>query len=78
MAKVAPREMAKIRSLSDVEEEDGFIEEDCSVDWASPPIYDTYPDCLLKDLNKKSLIWKLMLSCQELLTKVLMRSMGQR
>jgi hypothetical protein len=27
-----------------VKEEDGFIEEDCSVDWASPPIYDTYPD----------------------------------
>jgi hypothetical protein len=26
------------------EDEDGFIEEDCSVDWASPPIYDTYPN----------------------------------
>jgi hypothetical protein len=27
-----------------VEEEDDFIEEYFSVDWASPPIYDTYPD----------------------------------
>jgi hypothetical protein len=27
-----------------MEEEDRFIEEDCLVDWASPPIYDTYPD----------------------------------
>jgi hypothetical protein len=27
-----------------MEEEDRFIEEDCSVNWASPPIYDTYPD----------------------------------
>jgi hypothetical protein len=27
-----------------VEKEDIFIEEDCLVDWASPPIYDTYPD----------------------------------
>jgi hypothetical protein len=25
-------------------EGDEFIEEDCSVDWSSPPIYDTYPD----------------------------------
>jgi hypothetical protein len=24
--------------------EDGFIEEDCSIDWAFPPIYDIYPD----------------------------------
>ena len=38
------REVAKIRSQSVVEEEDGFIEEDCLVDWASPPICDTYPD----------------------------------
>ena len=39
-----PREAAKIRSQSVEEEEDEFIEEDCSIDWASPPIYDTYPD----------------------------------
>jgi hypothetical protein len=39
-----PREAAEIKSQSIVEEEDRFIEEDCSVDWASPPIYDTYPD----------------------------------
>jgi hypothetical protein len=38
------REVAEIRSQSVEEEEDGFIEEDCSIDWASPPIYDTYPD----------------------------------
>jgi hypothetical protein len=25
-------------------EGDGFIEEDCSVNWASPPIYNTYPN----------------------------------
>jgi hypothetical protein len=31
-------------SQSVVKEEDGFIEEDFSLDWASPPIYDTYPD----------------------------------
>jgi hypothetical protein len=37
------REVAEIRSQS-VEEEDEFIKEDCSIDWASPPIYDTYPD----------------------------------
>jgi hypothetical protein len=36
--------VAEIKSQSVVEEEDRFIEEDCSVDWASPPIYDTYPD----------------------------------
>jgi hypothetical protein len=44
MVEMATREMAKIRSQLAVEEEDGFIEEDCSVDWVSPAIYDTYPD----------------------------------
>jgi hypothetical protein len=39
-----PREAAEIRSQSVVEKEDRFIEEDCLVNWASPPIYDTYPD----------------------------------
>jgi hypothetical protein len=39
-----PREAAEIRSQSVVEKEDRFIEEDCLVDWASQPIYDTYPD----------------------------------
>jgi hypothetical protein len=38
------REAVEIRSQSVEEEEDGFIEEDCSIDWASPPIYNTYPD----------------------------------
>jgi hypothetical protein len=42
--KKVPREAAEIRSQSVVEKEDRFIEEDCLVDWASPPIYDTYPD----------------------------------
>jgi hypothetical protein len=27
-----------------VEEEGGFIGKDCSVNWASPPIYDNYPN----------------------------------
>jgi hypothetical protein len=39
-----PRKAAEIRSQSIEEEGDGFIEEDCLVDWASPPIYDTYFD----------------------------------
>jgi hypothetical protein len=39
-----PREVAEIRSQSVEEEEDEFIEEDCSIDWASPPIYDAYLD----------------------------------
>ena len=39
-----PREAAEIRSQSVVEEEDGFIEKNCLVDWASSPIYDTYLD----------------------------------
>ena len=33
-----------MRSQSVKEEEDGFIEEDYSVDWAFPPIYISYPD----------------------------------
>jgi hypothetical protein len=44
MAKMVTREAAEIRSQSTMEEDDEFIEEDCSVDWASPPIYDTYLD----------------------------------
>jgi hypothetical protein len=42
--KKVPREAVEIRSQSVVEKEDRFIEEDCLVDWASSPIYDTYPD----------------------------------
>jgi hypothetical protein len=42
--KKAPKETAEIRSQSVETEGDRFIEEDCLVDWASPPIYDTYPD----------------------------------
>jgi hypothetical protein len=42
--KKVPREATEIRSQSVVEKEDRFIEEDCLVNWASPPIYDTYPD----------------------------------
>jgi hypothetical protein len=38
------KEAAEIKSQSVDEEEDRFIEEDCSVDWASPPIYNTYLD----------------------------------
>ena len=37
-----PREAPEIRSQSVEEEEDKL--EDCLVDWASPPIYDTYSD----------------------------------
>jgi hypothetical protein len=37
-----PRKAAEIRSQSIEKEGDGFIEEDCLVDWVSPPIYDTY------------------------------------
>jgi len=36
-------------NLSYVDEEDEFTEEDCLVDWVSPPIYDIY-------CNKKSLL----------------------
>jgi hypothetical protein len=42
--KKVPREVAKIMSQSVKDEGDGFVEEDCSIDLASPPIYDTYPD----------------------------------
>jgi hypothetical protein len=42
--KKVPKEVADIRSQLVEAEGDGFIEEDCSVDWASPPIYDTYLD----------------------------------
>jgi hypothetical protein len=37
------RDVAEIRSQLVKEEEDGFIEEDYSIIWAFPPIYDTYP-----------------------------------
>jgi hypothetical protein len=46
--KKVPREAAEIKSQSVVEKEDRFIEEYCLVDWASPPIYDTY---LNKEVN---------------------------
>jgi hypothetical protein len=42
--KKVTREAVKIMSQSVKDEGDGFVEEDCSVDLASPPIYDTYPD----------------------------------
>jgi hypothetical protein len=42
--KKVPREAAEIMNQLVVQEEDRFIEEDCLVDWASPPIYDTYPN----------------------------------
>jgi hypothetical protein len=38
------KEAAEIRSQLVEEEGYGFIKEDCLEDWASPPIYDTYPD----------------------------------
>ena len=46
------REVAEIRSQSVEEEEDGFIEEDCSLDWASPPIYDTYLDDEMSSIHQ--------------------------
>jgi hypothetical protein len=42
--KRVPREAVEIRSQSVVEKDDGFIEEDCLVDWSSLAIYDTYPN----------------------------------
>ena len=44
MVEVVPREVVEIRSQSVEQEKDEFIEKDCLVDCASPPIYDTYPD----------------------------------
>ena len=35
-----------------MEEEDGFVEEDCLVDWASPPIYDAYPDKKVSSIHQ--------------------------
>ena len=48
---MVPREVAEIRSQSVVEDDDEFIEEDCSVDWASPPIYDTYPNEVVSSIH---------------------------
>jgi hypothetical protein len=42
--KRVPREAVEIRSQSIVEKDDGFVEEDCLVDWSSPTIYDIYPN----------------------------------
>ena len=47
-----PREAAEIKSQSVVEEDDEFIEEDCSVYWASPPIYDTYPEKVVSSIHQ--------------------------
>jgi hypothetical protein len=47
-----PREAAEIRSQLVVEKEDRFIEENCLVNWASPPIYDTYPDEELSSIHQ--------------------------
>jgi hypothetical protein len=44
MLKVVPREVVEIRSQLVEEEKDEFTKEDCSVDCAFPPIYDTYLD----------------------------------
>jgi hypothetical protein len=41
--KKVPREVAEIRSQLVEEKEYEFNEEDCLIDLASPPIYDTYP-----------------------------------
>jgi hypothetical protein len=55
MAKAVPRKATKIRSQLVMVEDDGFIEEYCSVDWTSPPIYDIYP-------NEEELLEKVNLS----------------
>jgi hypothetical protein len=52
MAKMVPREAAEIRSQSVMEEDDEFIEDDCSVDWASQPIYDTYLDEVVSSIHQ--------------------------
>jgi hypothetical protein len=70
MAEMVPREAVEIRSLLVVEDDDEFIEEDWSLDWASPPICDTYLDEVVSSIRQvldespkkkslKSLIWKL-------------------
>jgi hypothetical protein len=51
-----PREAAEIRSQSVVEKGDRFIEEDCLVNWASPPIYDTYPDEEVSSIHQVDLL----------------------
>jgi len=47
------KSQAHLPNSSYVEEEDKFIEEDFSVDWVSPSIYDFYPDedNLLKEVS---------------------------
>jgi hypothetical protein len=52
MAEMVPREATEIRRQLVVEKEDEFIEEDCLVDWASPPIYDTYPDEVVSSIHQ--------------------------
>jgi hypothetical protein len=52
MAEVVPREADEIMSQLVEEEEDEFIEEDCSVYCASPPIYDTYPDKEMSSIHQ--------------------------
>jgi len=41
---VVSKSQVYLPNLSHVEEKDKIIEEDFSVDWVSPPIYDIYPD----------------------------------
>jgi hypothetical protein len=41
---VVSKSQAHLPNPSHVEEVDKYIEEDFSVDWVSPPIYDIYPD----------------------------------
>jgi hypothetical protein len=50
---IVSKSQAHLSTPSHVEEEDKFIEEDFSVDWVSPPIYDIYPDeeDLLKEVS---------------------------
>jgi hypothetical protein len=50
---IVSKSQAHLPNLSHVKEEDKFIEEDFSVDWVSPLIYDIYPDedDLLKEVS---------------------------
>jgi hypothetical protein len=49
---MVPREAAEIRSQSVVEKDDEFIEEDCSIEWASPPMYDTYLEEVVSSMHQ--------------------------
>jgi hypothetical protein len=50
--KKVPREAAKIKSQLVEDEGNGFIEEDCLIDWTSLPINDIFPDEKLSSIHQ--------------------------